>query len=200
MVLTVVLQLYNTLFIGVGSLLARFQLSEGPSKPSPLVVQFTSEGSTLSGCDIELVGAGYRFSLIKKRFAAGKWVSFAKIMLPQQLFLPKKKSVISSSFLYSSFPLPTPNSNLSRKQTNCWMKKNHDSGLKLEIRKALDTYAPGSGFVSEVELINHSHYIDVYTEVNEVNPTFVTLTTSKVNVICFVFLTWKLFFSNLHRF
>uniref|UniRef100_A0A8I6ACG4 SH3-containing GRB2-like protein 3-interacting protein 1 n=1 Tax=Rattus norvegicus TaxID=10116 RepID=A0A8I6ACG4_RAT len=60
---------------GVGSLLARFQLSEGPSKPSPLVVQFTSEGSTLSGCDIELVGAGYRFSLIKKRFAAGKWIA-----------------------------------------------------------------------------------------------------------------------------
>uniref|UniRef100_A0A670IY14 SH3GL interacting endocytic adaptor 1 n=1 Tax=Podarcis muralis TaxID=64176 RepID=A0A670IY14_PODMU len=58
---------------GVGSLLARFQLSEGPSKPSPLVVQFTSEGTTLSSCDIELVGAGYRFSLIKKRFAAGKF-------------------------------------------------------------------------------------------------------------------------------
>ncbi|MBN3284949.1 SGIP1 protein, partial [Polyodon spathula] len=56
---------------GVGSLLARFQLSEGPSKPSPLAVQFTSEGSTLSGCDIELIGPGYRFSLIKKRFAAG---------------------------------------------------------------------------------------------------------------------------------
>ncbi|XP_032152583.1 SH3-containing GRB2-like protein 3-interacting protein 1 isoform X14 [Sapajus apella] len=60
---------------GVGSLLARFQLAEGPSKPSPLVVQFTSEGSTLSGCDIELVGAGYRFSLIKKRFAAGKYLA-----------------------------------------------------------------------------------------------------------------------------
>ncbi|XP_070342633.1 SH3-containing GRB2-like protein 3-interacting protein 1 isoform X13 [Equus asinus] len=60
---------------GVGSLLARFQLSEGPSKASPLVVQFTSEGSTLSGCDIELVGAGYRFSLIKKRFAAGKYLA-----------------------------------------------------------------------------------------------------------------------------
>ncbi|NXV49617.1 SGIP1 protein, partial [Uria aalge] len=57
---------------GVGSLLARFQLSEGPSTPAPLAVQFTSEGSTLSSCDIELVGAGYRFSLIKKRFAAGK--------------------------------------------------------------------------------------------------------------------------------
>ncbi|XP_077784755.1 SH3-containing GRB2-like protein 3-interacting protein 1 isoform X14 [Podarcis muralis] len=60
---------------GVGSLLARFQLSEGPSKPSPLVVQFTSEGTTLSSCDIELVGAGYRFSLIKKRFAAGKYLA-----------------------------------------------------------------------------------------------------------------------------
>ncbi|NXT77626.1 SGIP1 protein, partial [Zapornia atra] len=57
---------------GVGSLLARFQLLEGPSTPAPLAVQFTSEGSTLSSCDIELVGAGYRFSLIKKRFAAGR--------------------------------------------------------------------------------------------------------------------------------
>ncbi|NXB87368.1 SGIP1 protein, partial [Vidua chalybeata] len=60
---------------GVGSLLARFQLSEGPSSPAPLAVQFTSEGSTLSSCDIELVGAGYRFSLIKKRFAAGGCLS-----------------------------------------------------------------------------------------------------------------------------
>ncbi|XP_040263455.1 SH3-containing GRB2-like protein 3-interacting protein 1 [Bufo bufo] len=60
---------------GVGSLLARFQLSEGPSKPAPLAVQFTSEGSTLSGCDIELVGGGYRFSLVKKRFAAGKYLA-----------------------------------------------------------------------------------------------------------------------------
>ncbi|XP_078263521.1 SH3-containing GRB2-like protein 3-interacting protein 1 [Rhinoraja longicauda] len=60
---------------GVGSLLARFQLLEGPSKPATLAVQFTSEGSTLSGADIELVGAGYRFSLIKKRFAAGKYMA-----------------------------------------------------------------------------------------------------------------------------
>ncbi|XP_053326022.1 SH3-containing GRB2-like protein 3-interacting protein 1 [Spea bombifrons] len=60
---------------GVGSLLARFQLSEGPSKPAPLAVQFTSEGTTLSGCDIELVGGGYRFSLVKKRFAAGKYLA-----------------------------------------------------------------------------------------------------------------------------
>ncbi|XP_026869323.2 SH3-containing GRB2-like protein 3-interacting protein 1 isoform X3 [Electrophorus electricus] len=60
---------------GVGSLLARFQLTEGPSKPAPLAVQFTSEGSTLSGCDIKLASPGYRFSLIKKRFAAGKYLA-----------------------------------------------------------------------------------------------------------------------------
>ncbi|XP_067370607.1 SH3-containing GRB2-like protein 3-interacting protein 1 isoform X12 [Channa argus] len=60
---------------GVGSLLARFQLTEGPSKPAPLAVQFTSEGTTLSGCDIELAGPGYRFSLVKKRFAAGKYLA-----------------------------------------------------------------------------------------------------------------------------
>ncbi|NXG20723.1 SGIP1 protein, partial [Grallaria varia] len=60
---------------GVGSLLARFLLAEGPSSPAPLAVQFTSEGSTLSSCDIELLGAGYRFSLVKKRFAAGKYLA-----------------------------------------------------------------------------------------------------------------------------
>lgn len=58
---------------GVGALLGRFQLTEGPCRPSQLVVQFTSEGSTLSGCDIQLVGTGYRLSLIKKRFAAGQF-------------------------------------------------------------------------------------------------------------------------------
>ncbi|XP_029559995.1 SH3-containing GRB2-like protein 3-interacting protein 1 [Salmo trutta] len=60
---------------GVGALLGRFQLTEGPSKPSQLAVHFTSEGSTLSGCDIQLVGAGYRLSLVKKRFAAGKYLA-----------------------------------------------------------------------------------------------------------------------------
>ncbi len=56
---------------GVGALLARFQLAEGPSRPSQLAVQFTSEGSTLSGCDFQLLGSGYRLSLVKKRFSAG---------------------------------------------------------------------------------------------------------------------------------
>uniref|UniRef100_A0A3P9N9G5 SH3-containing GRB2-like protein 3-interacting protein 1 n=1 Tax=Poecilia reticulata TaxID=8081 RepID=A0A3P9N9G5_POERE len=60
---------------GVGALLGRFQMEEGPCKPSQLAVQFTSEGSTLSGCDIQLVGTGYRLSLVKKRFAAGKYLA-----------------------------------------------------------------------------------------------------------------------------
>uniref|UniRef100_A0A3P8ZHK8 MHD domain-containing protein n=1 Tax=Esox lucius TaxID=8010 RepID=A0A3P8ZHK8_ESOLU len=60
---------------GVGALLGRFQLTEGPSRPSQLAVQFTSEGSTLSGCDIQLVRSGYRLSLVKKRFAAGKYLA-----------------------------------------------------------------------------------------------------------------------------
>lgn len=60
---------------GVGALLGRFQMTEGSSKPSQLAVQFTSEGSTLSGCNIQLVGTGYRLSLVKKRFAAGKYLA-----------------------------------------------------------------------------------------------------------------------------
>ncbi|XP_072220131.1 SH3-containing GRB2-like protein 3-interacting protein 1 [Leuresthes tenuis] len=60
---------------GVGALLGRFQMTEGPCKPSQLAVQFASEGSNLSGCDIQLVGTGYRLSLVKKRFAAGKYLA-----------------------------------------------------------------------------------------------------------------------------
>uniref|UniRef100_A0A8C1M2D6 F-BAR domain only protein 2 n=1 Tax=Cyprinus carpio TaxID=7962 RepID=A0A8C1M2D6_CYPCA len=57
---------------GSGSLRAKFELSDGPSIPATLAVQFFSEGSLLSGVDVELVGSGYRLSLNKKRFATGK--------------------------------------------------------------------------------------------------------------------------------
>ncbi|XP_064337512.1 F-BAR domain only protein 2 isoform X3 [Camelus dromedarius] len=60
---------------GAGSLRAKFDLSEGPSKPTTLAVQFLSEGNTLSGVDIELVGTGYRLSLVKKRFATGRYLA-----------------------------------------------------------------------------------------------------------------------------
>ncbi|XP_054040525.1 F-BAR domain only protein 2-like [Rissa tridactyla] len=60
---------------GSGSLRAKFELSKGPSKPATLAVQFISEGSTLSGVDVELVGTGYRLSLLKKRFATGWYMA-----------------------------------------------------------------------------------------------------------------------------
>ncbi|XP_039505841.1 F-BAR domain only protein 2 isoform X3 [Pimephales promelas] len=60
---------------GFGSLRAKFELSDGPSIPATLAVQFFSEGSTLSGVDMELVGSGYRLSLNKKRFASGRYMA-----------------------------------------------------------------------------------------------------------------------------
>ncbi|KAL0965225.1 hypothetical protein UPYG_G00278430 [Umbra pygmaea] len=60
---------------GSGSLRAKFELSEGPSTPSTLAVQFVCEASTLSGVDMELLGAGYRLSLSKKRFATGRYMA-----------------------------------------------------------------------------------------------------------------------------
>ncbi|KAG8594707.1 hypothetical protein GDO81_001302 [Engystomops pustulosus] len=55
---------------GHGNLYARWQPLRNCSTPSPAAAQFTCEGRTLSGVDIELVGSGYRMSLVKKRFAA----------------------------------------------------------------------------------------------------------------------------------
>ncbi|XP_029920640.1 F-BAR domain only protein 2 isoform X2 [Myripristis murdjan] len=60
---------------GAGSLRAKFELSSGPSTPTTLAVQFMSEGSTLSGVDMELQGTGYRLSLSKKRFATGRYMA-----------------------------------------------------------------------------------------------------------------------------
>ncbi|XP_073535777.1 F-BAR domain only protein 2 isoform X4 [Phyllobates terribilis] len=60
---------------GSGSLRAKFDVSEGPSNPSTLAVQFMSDGGTLSGVDIELVGTGYRLSLVKRRFGTGKYMA-----------------------------------------------------------------------------------------------------------------------------
>lgn len=56
-----------------GCIRAKFVLKDGPSKPSTTAVQFVSEGSSLSGIDFELLGPGYRISLLKKRFGAGRF-------------------------------------------------------------------------------------------------------------------------------
>ncbi|XP_012945405.1 F-BAR domain only protein 2 [Aplysia californica] len=56
-----------------GCIRAKFELSNGPSKPVTTALQFAAEGAVLSGADFELVGPGYRISLMKKRFATGKY-------------------------------------------------------------------------------------------------------------------------------
>lgn len=57
-----------------GSLLARFALSRGPSTPRPLEVRFLCEGATLSGATFELIGQGYRVSLVKRQIMSGKYL------------------------------------------------------------------------------------------------------------------------------
>uniref|UniRef100_A0A8C5PUT7 F-BAR domain only protein 1 n=1 Tax=Leptobrachium leishanense TaxID=445787 RepID=A0A8C5PUT7_9ANUR len=59
---------------GWGRLCARWQPLRLRSNPLPAAAQFTCEGNNLSGVDIELVGSGYRMSLVKKRFATGKYI------------------------------------------------------------------------------------------------------------------------------
>ncbi|XP_043391920.1 F-BAR domain only protein 1 isoform X1 [Chelonia mydas] len=60
---------------GCGHLSASWEPLYGPSKPSPVAAQFTSEGSTLSGVEVQLAGSGYRMSLVKKRFATGIYLA-----------------------------------------------------------------------------------------------------------------------------
>ncbi|XP_067124643.1 F-BAR domain only protein 2 isoform X5 [Centruroides vittatus] len=59
---------------GLGSLRARFDLSSGPSIPSILAAQFICQGTSLSGAEFELIGTGYRLSLVKKQVIAGKYL------------------------------------------------------------------------------------------------------------------------------
>ncbi|XP_059142905.1 F-BAR domain only protein 2-like isoform X2 [Physella acuta] len=56
-----------------GSIRAKFELGKGPTKPVTTAMQFAAEGATLSGSEFELAGPGYRISLMKKRFATGKY-------------------------------------------------------------------------------------------------------------------------------
>ena len=61
---------------GVGTLRARLEVGSGPSTPAVLSAQFNCEGTTLSGIEFELVGTGYRLSLVKRRFVSGEFVVF----------------------------------------------------------------------------------------------------------------------------
>uniref|UniRef100_A0A8C2HGG1 FCH and mu domain containing endocytic adaptor 1 n=1 Tax=Cyprinus carpio TaxID=7962 RepID=A0A8C2HGG1_CYPCA len=61
---------------GSGTLCASWQCLEVPRGPPPsLAVQFVGSGASLAGLDVELVGSRYRMSLVKKRFATGKYMA-----------------------------------------------------------------------------------------------------------------------------
>nr|XP_023699562.1 F-BAR domain only protein 1-like isoform X1 [Paramormyrops kingsleyae] len=65
---------------GPGRLCASWQCSDPPRGPPPsLGVQFLGSGASLSGLDVELVGSKYRLSLVKKRFATGKYVAACSV-------------------------------------------------------------------------------------------------------------------------
>lgn len=53
---------------------AKFDLAEGPTNPSTVAVQFIGEGATASSIDFELIGLGYRVSLVKKRLITGMYI------------------------------------------------------------------------------------------------------------------------------
>jgi hypothetical protein len=56
----------------VGSLCARLEVNSGPSSQGTIDTQFNCEGTTLSGVEFDLVGSGYRLSLVKRRFVSGE--------------------------------------------------------------------------------------------------------------------------------
>ncbi|XP_063862787.1 F-BAR domain only protein 2-like isoform X2 [Scylla paramamosain] len=56
---------------GVGSLRGKFEVAAGPSTPATVSTQFNCEGTTISGLEFNLLGSGYRVSLVKKRFVSG---------------------------------------------------------------------------------------------------------------------------------
>ena len=57
----------------ISTIRARFQLSDGPGSQGTIAAQFNCEGTTLSGVEFELVGIGYRVSLVKRRFVSGNF-------------------------------------------------------------------------------------------------------------------------------
>jgi len=65
---------------GSGSLKARFEVDD-LCPVSTIVTQFNCEGTTLSGVEFELASTGYRLSLIKRRFVAGKYIPYKFVIM-----------------------------------------------------------------------------------------------------------------------
>ena len=66
---------------GLGSLRAKFDVTNGPCHPSPVSVNFSCTDATLSGIEFELISCGYRVSLIKKQVIACKLTNKKVVIL-----------------------------------------------------------------------------------------------------------------------
>ena len=63
-----------------GNLKARFSLTNGPSTPSSVAIQFLCDGTILSGTEFELTSKHYRVSLTKRRMVAKFLVDTDKLV------------------------------------------------------------------------------------------------------------------------
>ncbi|XP_074593137.1 F-BAR domain only protein 2 [Brevipalpus obovatus] len=62
---------------GLGSLKAKFDVSDGPTTPGVVNIHFDGSGATFSGMDFQLNCGGYRMSLMKKHLLTGRYFSEA---------------------------------------------------------------------------------------------------------------------------
>ncbi|CAH1153512.1 unnamed protein product [Phaedon cochleariae] len=81
---------------GVGSVAARYDLENGPGTPQTVSTQFNCEGTTLSGIDFQLMGTGYRLSLVKRRFVSGKYICDGDQKFSSGTGTPSTVSTVSS--------------------------------------------------------------------------------------------------------
>lgn len=65
----------------LGSIKAKFDLISGPTCPSSTYVQFTSTDNVLSGLEFELLGSGYRLSMVKRQFSSGRYYCEPKVAM-----------------------------------------------------------------------------------------------------------------------
>jgi len=63
-----------------GCVQAKFNVGSSPTGPHLAAVSFTCEGTTCSGVDLELLGSGYRTSLVKKRIVSGQSETIARLL------------------------------------------------------------------------------------------------------------------------
>lgn len=57
---------------GLASLKAKFDVSDGPSNPGIVNINFDGHGATFSGLEFQLNCVGYRMSLLKKHLLTGR--------------------------------------------------------------------------------------------------------------------------------